>query len=77
LSRHEIYDLIVKAVKEKKMKEPFTEMDFRITCKGFSEPTYRSFLHNHEKNNRAGHTKYFQRVKPGKFRLIRPLKYNQ
>ena len=72
--RHEVYKCIVMAVKSGKIKEPFTENDFRKACPGFGEGTYRAFLHKHAVGN-GKTTELFERESPGRLRLLRPFKY--
>ena len=76
MAEHKAYASIVKAVKEKRLKEPFSANDFRDTCPGFADLTYKTFLHNHSKNNKGDHSELFVRTAPGKFKIIRPIKYN-
>jgi hypothetical protein len=76
MTRHKVYSSIVKAVNEKKLKEPFTINDFEKTCPGFANLTYKSFLHNNRKGNTSDHSELFIVIEPGKFKLIRPIKYN-
>ena len=75
MREHEVYRAIVKAVKEGRLKEPFTKEDFRRACLGFAEGTYNAFLWKHRVGNLGGNTELFELVKPGKFRLVRPFKY--
>lgn len=75
MTKHRAYAAIVKAVKEKRLKEPFSVNDFRSTCRGFADLTYKSFLHIHSKSNSGGRSELFERVSPGMFRLLRPIKY--
>lgn len=73
--RHRVYSSIVRAVLTGKLKEPFTVEDFKKACPSFAEATYRSFLHNHTKNNPGGNSEVFERVTLGKFVCMRLLKY--
>jgi len=66
LKEHEVYRAIVLAVKEGRLKKPFTKEDFRRTCLGFSDGTYNTFLRKHRKGNPGGASEIFERVKPGK-----------
>ena len=72
---HRIYRSIVNAVKTRRLKEPFTRDDFRKSCPGFGEGTYNAFLYKHRKGNLGGNSELFELVSPGKFKLIRPIKY--
>ena len=48
MPKHEVYECIVKAVKNGNMKEPFSAGDFEKACPGFGIGTYRAFLYNLE-----------------------------
>jgi len=72
---HRVYRAIVNAVKAGKLKEPFSVEDFKRACPGFGEGTYNAFLYKHRRGNPKGNTELFERVAPGKFRIIRPFKY--
>lgn len=76
LAKHQVYASIIKAIKKKKLLEPFAVEDFRKACPGFSDLTYKAFLHNHTKGNSWGHSELFVKVNPGQFRIIKPIKYN-
>jgi hypothetical protein len=72
---HKVYGAIVKAIKSKKLAEPFSRSDFRKACPGLGEGTYNAFLDKHAKDNPGGNTELFERVAPGRFNCIRPFKY--
>jgi hypothetical protein len=72
---HKVYGSIVKAVKDERLKEPFTNDDFRIACPGLGEGTYNAFLHKHRINNPSRNSELFEKVAPGQFKLLRPIKY--
>jgi hypothetical protein len=71
---HEVYFSIVDAVNKGRLQEPFTRNDFKRACPGFAENTYRNFLYKHAKGNPD--TKLFEKVARGKYKLIRPFKYD-
>ena len=73
--RHRTYACIVKAVRSGDLKEPFTIADFRRSCPGFGKGTYNAFLHKHAVGNPGGNSALFERVAPGRFKLVRPIKY--
>lgn len=75
MADHKVYKAIVQAVKNGRLKEPFSQEDFRRACPGFGEGTYHAFLHKHRKDNPGGASELFELTSPGKFRLIRPLRY--
>jgi hypothetical protein len=72
---HKVYSCIVRAVKAGRLREPFTNDDFRKACPRLGEGTYRAFLHKHAEGNPGNASELFVRVSPGKFRCIRPFKY--
>lgn len=74
--RHTVYKSIVQAIKAEKLSEPFTRKTFMTACPGFGKGTYNAFLYKHVKGNRRGDSELFERVAPGRFRCLRPFKYN-
>jgi hypothetical protein len=72
---HEVYEAIVRAIKRKKLSEPFTRKAFEKSCPGFGKGTYNAFLHKHSKGNPGGNTELFERVSPEKFSCLRPFRY--
>jgi len=72
---HEVYSSIVKAVKTGTLREPFTQRDFKTACPGFGRGTYNAFLWKHLVGNKGGQSELFIKVSPGKFKLVRPVKY--
>lgn len=75
MAAHRVYACIVRAVSIGKLKEPFARDDFRKACPGFGEGTYRAFLHKHRVGNPGGNSELFERVSPGRFKLVRPYEY--
>ena len=75
MARHRVYKSIVEAVRNGTLKEPFTKDGFRRNCIGFAEGTYNAFLDKHSVGNPSGNSELFERVAPGKFRLVKPIKY--
>lgn len=76
MSKHAVYGKIVNKVKNKTLKEPFAVEDFQKACPGFGCGTYRAFLYKHRIGNPGKKTELFELIGPGKFKLVRPLKYN-
>lgn len=74
MARHKVYSAIA-AVRSGDLAEPFTQRDFRRACPGFGGGTYQAFLHKHRRGNPGGYTELFERVSPGKFRLLKPIRY--
>jgi len=75
MKKHKVYSAIVKAVRTGKLKEPFTNNDFRKACPGFADGTYNVFLNKHRIGNPGGNSELFKRISPGIFELVRPVKY--
>jgi hypothetical protein len=75
MAEHKVYRCIVEAVRGGKLEEPFTRDDFRKGCPNFGEGTYNAFLDKHSLRNPGGESELFERVAPGRFRLLRPIKY--
>ena len=75
MAGHKVYAALVSAVKKGRLKEPFGEQEFRNSCPGLGAGTYHAFLHKHCKGNPGGATELLRRVSPGRFKLLRPLKY--
>lgn len=75
MTRHRVYSAIVLAVRFGQLLEPFSQADFRRACPGFGEGTYQAFLHKHSLGNPGGYTELFERVSPGRFKLLRPIRY--
>ena len=75
MSHHKVYGLIVSAIKQGKLTEPFDRKDFRRACLGLGEGTYRAFLDKHRLGNPGENSELFIKVSPGKFKMIRPYKY--
>lgn len=75
MNRHRVYSAIVAAVRSGRLVEPFTQEDFRRACPGFGEGTYKAFLHKHRRGNPGGNSELFERVGPGRFKLLRPFPY--
>lgn len=75
MAEHRIYASIVAAVRAGKLREPFSNDDFRRACPGFGEGTYNAFLHKHRLGSPGGNSELFELVDPGRFRLLRPIRY--
>lgn len=76
MSGHKVYEAIVNAVQQSRLKEPFDKEEFREACFGLGEGTYNAFLHKHRKGNPGGVSELFELVSPGRFKLIQPLRYD-
>jgi len=72
---HVTYQKIIDAVESGSLCEPFGNEDFRRSCIGCGEGTYRAFLYKHKKGNKGGNSELFIQTSPNKFILIRPYKY--
>ena len=72
---HLVYSKIIKAIKSGDLVEPFGNNDFHRACPGLGDGTYKAFLHKHSKDNPGGMSELFEKVAPGRFRLLRPYRY--
>jgi hypothetical protein len=75
MANHKVYSAIVQAVRKGNLKEPFTQDDFQRTCPGLGGGTYQAFLYKHRQDNPGGQSELFEMVGTGKFRLLRPIRY--
>lgn len=73
--KHKTYRLIVNAVKNGQLRESFSQKDFSRACPGLPEGTYNAFLHKHALGNPGNYSELLIRVSPGRFKCIRPFKY--
>src|SRR5262249_17851371 len=73
---HRVYEAIVTAVRTGRLIEPFSKDRFRSNCLGFGKGTYNAFLDKHSVGNPGNNSELFERVAPGKFRCVRPFKYD-
>jgi hypothetical protein len=76
MADHKVYEAIVSAVKDGRLKEPFDAKAFQTSCPGFASGTYHAFLYKHCKGNPAGNSELFRKVSPGHFKLLRPFRYD-
>jgi hypothetical protein len=79
LKYHKVYRGLVEAVNAGTLNEPFGAADFRKACPGFAPGTYRAFLWKHSgggDDGAANNTVLLERSAPGRFRLVRPFKYD-
>ncbi len=69
----DVYKSIVKAVKSGKLKEPFSKDDIYKACKAddLKVSTCDSYPTKHLKGKKK---EYFDKVSPGKYKLLRPFK---
>ena len=76
MANHRVYSAIVSAVRSGRLVEPFSCADFRRACPGFSKGTYKAFLYKHRLDNPGGcSSELFELVSPGRFKLLRPIRY--
>lgn len=76
---HRVYRALVEAVTGGNLHEPFGQAEFRRACPGFADGTYRAFLWKHSGGGNTptkGDSQLLERTAPGRFRLIRPFKYD-
>ncbi len=74
-NNHAIYRKVISAIKNGDLVEPFDSNDFRRTCPGFAEGTYKVFLNKHRVDNPGNNSELFNRVRVGRFKLVHPFKY--
>jgi hypothetical protein len=68
------YGAIVRAVKDRRLDEPFSKSDLVAACPGWPDGTYNAFLWKHVLGN--GKTSdLFEKVSPGRFKCLRPFLY--
>lgn len=75
MANHYVYRTIVEAIKKSRLKEPFSANSVIRACPKLRPSTCMTFLNKHRKSNPSQTSELFVRVSPGKFRLIRPIKY--
>ena len=59
------------AIESGRLKEPFSNEDFRAACPGFGKDTYNAFLWKHKGGNPGGQTEWFVQIGQNSFRKIR------
>lgn len=72
---HEVYSVVVRAVKTGRLSEPFSKDDFRAACPGLGNGTYAAFLDKHSEGNPGHNSELFRREAPGLFSCLRPFRY--
>ena len=72
---HMVYRAIVTAIKKGKLKEPFSNADFKKACHGLGKGTYQAFLYKHRDGNPGGNSELFRLISTGLFKCLRPFKY--
>jgi hypothetical protein len=73
---HDTYKTIIKLVKSKKLKEPFYPADIVKAARAKNIETLRKFPAMHRKGNPHGASELFTQLKDGKYKLIKPFKYD-
>ncbi len=71
LRRGRVYQSILGAIRQGKLREPFTSRDFQRACRKFGEGTYNAFLWKHRKGNPGGNTDLVNKAGKGQFKLLR------
>jgi len=59
------------AVQEGKLTEPFSKKNLERVFKNWGKGTYDAYLFKHRVGNPGGYLEYFERVAPGKFKLVK------
>jgi len=78
MPEHRCYRSIVGAVKDGRLKEPFTARDWHEADKSIPETTWRNFLSKHRKDNPHNNSVLVKRVQEtpeARYELIRQEKY--
>jgi hypothetical protein len=66
-----IMQCIEAAVRAGRLRQPFSNKDFKAACPGFGHGTYHAFLWKHREGNPSGETEHFRLVGPNSFVLLR------
>lgn len=72
---HYVYGEIVKAINERRLREPFTTSELKKACPYLNKNTCNTFLSKHSIGNPYHNTELFERLEDGRYRLVRPIKY--
>jgi len=73
--RHRVYSRIIEVLAIGQLAEPFANAEFAQATPELGKGTHNAFLHKHAVGNPGGNSELFKRVAPGRFRIVRPLKY--
>lgn len=73
--KNHLYTEIVKAVNNKILHEPFNSADLRKALPHFNSNTINGYLSKYRNGNPGHYMEYFELVKYGKYKLIRPFKH--
>ena len=73
---HVIYRKIVRAIKSNKIMEPFSLNDLIKACPYLDKYTCMVFLSKHKQGNPSETSQLFEMDLDGKFKLMRPFKYD-
>ena len=68
--RSRVVEAIDAAIEEGRLREPFSNEDFRAACSGFGQGTYNAFLWKHSVGNPGRQTIYFERVGKNQFQRV-------
>ena len=61
---------IYTAVRKCRLREPFGSEEVRRVCPGWAPRTYSVFLSKHALGNPGKETELFERVAPGRYRIL-------
>ncbi|MGI0017650.1 MAG: hypothetical protein ACREA1_02950 [Nitrosotalea sp.] len=73
---HVIYRTIVRAIKSAKLMEPFSLNDLIKACPYLDKYTCMVFLSKHKQVNPSETSELFEMDLEGKYKLVRPFKYD-
>ena len=74
MAGHMVYSAIVTAVR-RGLNEPFSPADVTAACPTISPTTPSTFLPKHEIHKPGKDTKLFERVRRGRYKLLKPIRY--
>jgi len=62
---------IYAAVRAQRLAEPLNARAVRLACPGWAAESYHVFLAKHAVGSPSGDTELFERMAPGRYRLLR------
>ncbi len=68
------YSKVIKAIKSRKLKEPFFPFEATKVCRPKNPGTFRKIFSGHRRGNPFGNQPLFIQLKDGNYKAIRPFK---
>ncbi|WP_420544479.1 hypothetical protein [Nitrosopumilus sp.] len=68
------YPIVIKAIKSKKLKEPFYPYEASKVCKPKNNDSFRKIFASHRRGNPFGNQPLFIQLKDGTYKAIRPFR---